>query len=100
MNTQTNPNEIQPELSHRIPYTLSTGGPLGGIEDTVGPSIKRAGAIADLLEIAAEVDDGACLHGELLRMIGQAIRLELEDATDLLSCYVKREFQENRSKQS
>ncbi len=78
-------------LSHRIPWTLSDDGPLGSLIDTVGPSIKRAHAIADLLEIAAEVDNGACLHGELLRCVGQAIRLELEDATALLNSYAERD---------
>ena len=100
MNSQTNLNEIRPELAHRVPYTLAPQSPLGSLEDTVGPSIKRARAVADLLEIAAETDNGACLHGELLGMVGQVIRLELEDAVDLISCYAKRELQEKGGKQS
>lgn len=82
-------------LNHRIPWTLTELRRVGSLIDTVGPSIKRAHAIADLLEIAAEVDSGACLHGELLRCVGQAIRLELEDATALLNCYVQRETKTN-----
>jgi len=90
MNTsETNPPPVL--LKHRIPCTLAETGRLGCLIDTVGPSISRAHAIADLLEIATEVDNGACLHGELLRRVGQAIRLELEDATDLLNCYIERE---------
>jgi hypothetical protein len=87
-------------LKHRIPWTLSEKDTLGNLTDTVGPSIKRAQAIADLLEIAAEVDGGSCLHGELLRCAGQAIRLELEDATALLNCYIEREASVRRCKQS
>ncbi|NJA08363.1 hypothetical protein HC024_21925 [Methylococcaceae bacterium WWC4] len=86
-------------FKHRIPYTLDDNRPVGGLEDTVGPSIKRAHAIAELLEIASEVGDASCLHGELLRRVGQTICLELEDATALLNCYLKREYQERRSKQ-
>lgn len=86
-------------LKHRIPYTLAENHLSGGLTDTVGPSINRAHAIADLLETAAGVDDGACLHGELLRCVGQAIRLELEDATALLNCYIEREYNIRRSEQ-
>lgn len=100
MPRETTINTEGTTLKHRIPYTLSDQTPLGSLEDTVGPSINRAHAIAELLEIAGEVDSGGCLHGKLLRFVGQAIRLEMEDATALLNCYIERESQERRSKQS
>ncbi|WGS84318.1 hypothetical protein [Methylomonas sp. UP202] len=87
------------KLKHRIPWTLHDDVCQGSIIDTVEPSIKRASAIADLLEIAAEQDGGGCLNGELLRHVGQAIRLELEDAAAFLECYDKRDAASNGSNQ-
>lgn len=53
--------------------------------DNLIPSIKRAKAIGDLLEIAA-IDD---IDAETLRYAGQAIRMEMTDAEAILKAYWK-----------
>ncbi|WAR44032.1 hypothetical protein [Methylomonas rapida] len=79
-------------LKHRIPWTIEGGEPRGSLIDTVIPPINRAKAIVELLEIAAETRSADCMM-EILRGAGQAIRLELDDATAFLNRYLEIEHQ-------
>ena len=56
----------------------------GNLCDTLEPSLKRAAAIADLMEVAGLVDDGAALDLETIRYAMQAIRMEMKDASVIL----------------
>ena len=77
-------------LPHRILFTLHDDDLLFTVTDTSGPAIKRAIAIAKLLEIAAEVDGGSCIDGELLGCACQSISLELEDSLAFIENYDKK----------
>ncbi|WFP51230.1 hypothetical protein PL263_04195 [Methylomonas sp. EFPC3] len=74
------------ELKHRIPYTLQNGEPTSNLIDTVMPSLKRARAIAELLEIAGANDFGTVCN-EVLVCVGQAIQLELDDTAVFVEFY-------------
>lgn len=57
--------------------------------DAVSPSLERAIALADLLEVAFDaVDDLVCFEPSTLWRAVQAIRFEIKDAQTLLNaCY-------------
>jgi hypothetical protein len=59
------------------------------LEDTVRPSLQRAAAIADLIEVACEVVDICSFENDTLWRAAQAIRCEIRDAEALIDAYVE-----------
>lgn len=55
--------------------------------------IKRAGAMADALECAAQCDGGRALNDDSLRCAAQAIRLEMGDAESMLKAWQSGRFE-------
>lgn len=58
------------------------------LEDTVRPSLQRAAAIADLLEVACESGSLESFDPDTLQIAAQAIRLEILDAEALIDAYL------------
>lgn len=54
------------------------------LQETLLPTIQRAAAIADLLEVAITVDGGDALNAGSIRNAAAAIQLELTDAKVML----------------
>lgn len=66
--------------------------------DNINPALERAKAIADLIEVAINVDEGEALGPETIRYAAQAIRMEVKDAQAMLNAWWSRpelDFQEN-----
>ncbi|MGJ0483172.1 MAG: hypothetical protein ACR65R_01390 [Methylomicrobium sp.] len=67
-------------------HRLNTGvdGTFFNMRDTVFPSLNRAAAIADLLEVA----DINSVAPDTLQKAAEAIRLEIMDAEALIEAYI------------
>jgi hypothetical protein len=78
------PNNI---FKHRM--NTDQDGRFFNLEDTVRPSLQRAAAIADLIEVACEVADICSFENETLWRAAQAIRYEISDAEALIKAYVE-----------
>jgi hypothetical protein len=74
-------------FKHRM--TTGQDGRFFNLEDTVRPSLRRAAAIADLIEVACEVADIGSFENETLWRAAQAIRYEIMDAESLIEAYVE-----------
>ncbi|MGJ0486780.1 MAG: hypothetical protein ACR65R_19920 [Methylomicrobium sp.] len=72
-------------------HRLNTGldGTFFNLPDTVFPSLRRAAAIADLLEVACESGSIDSFDPDTLQIAAQAIRLEIRDAGALIYAYVE-----------
>jgi hypothetical protein len=72
-------------------HRLNTGfdGTFFNLPDTVFPSLSRAAAIADLLEVACESGSLDSFAPDTLQRAAQAIRLELKDAETLINAYLE-----------
>lgn len=55
--------------------------------DAINPSLERAEAIADLLEVAAESKSARNLSTNSLWRVAEAIQFEIKDARALLIAY-------------
>lgn len=84
MTTETNHNAAFTSLSHRVraepPVTPDQ------LSDCINPALERAAAIADLMEVAFELD----MANEMpnLWRAAQAVRFEIMDAQAMLEAYV------------
>jgi hypothetical protein len=87
-----NANKI---FKHRI----NTGfdGTFFNLPDTVFPSLSRAAAIADLLEVACESGSLDSFDPGTLQKAAQAIRLEIRDAEALIEAYINEKRTENQT---
>jgi hypothetical protein len=74
-------------FKHRMP--IGYDGRLLNLEDTVRPSLRRAAAIADLIEVACEVADICSFENDTLWRAAQALRHEIMDAEALIEAYVE-----------
>jgi hypothetical protein len=74
-------------FKHRM--NIGQDGRFFNLEDTVRPSLQRAAAIADLIEVACEVADICSFADETLWRAAQAIRYEIMDAEALIEAYVE-----------
>jgi hypothetical protein len=74
-------------FKHRM--TTGQDGRFFNLEDTVRPSLQRAAAIADLIEVACEVADMSSFENETLWRAAQAIRYEIRDAEALIEAYIE-----------
>jgi hypothetical protein len=72
-------------------HRLNTGldGTFFNLPDTVFPSLSRAAAIADLLEVACESGSIDSFDPGTLQRAAQAIRLEIRDAEALIEAYIE-----------
>lgn len=90
MTTQTNPrkamNAFDTAFKHRV--VASQEGDFYNPIDAVNPSLERAAAIADLIEVACELTCSDSFETDSLWRAAQAIRLEIKDAQTLLNAYV------------
>lgn len=59
--------------------------------DAINPSLERAAALADLIEVACEVADITSFEPDTLWRAAQAIRFEIKDAQTLLNAYIDAE---------
>jgi hypothetical protein len=82
-------------FKHRM--TTGHDGRFFNLEDTVGPSLQRAAAIADLIEVACEVTDICSFENETLWRAAQAIRYEIRDAEALIEAYINEKRTENQT---
>jgi hypothetical protein len=79
-----------PSFPHRVPTDAS--GRFYNLNDTISPSLERAAAIADLIEVATEFsNDPEDFETRTLSLAAQAIRLELMDAQALIEAYIEQE---------
>lgn len=78
-------NAFDTQFKHRINATQD--GEFFNLMDTVFPSLRRAAAMADLLEVAGEKLDACDLHPDTLFLYAQTIRLEIDDAMSLITAY-------------
>ena len=84
MTTKTTPNAAFTSLNHRVraepPITPAQ------LSDCINPALERAAAIADLMEVAFELD----MANEMPKLwrAAQAIRFEIMDAQAMLEAYV------------
>jgi hypothetical protein len=74
-------------FKHRMP--IGQDGRFFNLEDTVRPSLQRAAAIADLIEVACEVGDICSFENDTLWRAAQVIRYEIMDAEALIAAYVE-----------
>jgi hypothetical protein len=74
-------------FKHRMP--IGQDGRFFNLEDTVSPSLRRAAAIADLIEVACEVTDICSFENDTLWRAAQAIRYEIRDAEALIQAYIE-----------
>jgi hypothetical protein len=80
-NTQTEQtNKPNINFSHRV-----NARDFLGLRDEIDQALKRAAAVADLIEVACEVTDTSAFAPDTLWRAAQAIRLEIEDAQALLA---------------
>jgi hypothetical protein len=73
-------------LKHRLNTVMD--GTFLNLPDTVFPSLRRAAAIADLLEVACESCSMDSFAPDTLQRAAQAIRLEIKDAEALIDSYL------------
>lgn len=78
-----NANKI---FKHRLNTVFD--GTFLNLQDTVFPSLNRAAAIADLLEVACESGNLGSFAPDTIQGAAQAIRLELQDAEALVNAYL------------
>jgi hypothetical protein len=80
-------------------HRLNTGfdGTFFNLPDTVFPSLSRAAAIADLLEVACESGSIDSFDPGTLQKAAQAIRLEIRDAEALIDAYLDENRTENQT---
>jgi hypothetical protein len=74
-------------LKHRLNTGLD--GTFLNLPDTVFPSLSRAAAIADLLEVACESGSLDSFDPDTLQRAAQAIRHEIRDAEALIKAYIE-----------
>lgn len=84
MTTKTNPNAAFASLSHRVRTERPTT--RAQLSDCINPALERAAAIADLMEVAFELN----MANEMpnLWRAAQAVRFEILDAQAMLGAYV------------
>jgi hypothetical protein len=82
-------------FEHRL--NIGQDGRFFNLEDTVRPSLQRASAIADLIEVACEVADICSFENETLWRAAQAIRYEIRDAEALIEAYINEKRTENQT---
>jgi hypothetical protein len=80
---QTNKPEI--DFSHRAYGSMD--GNFFNLYHSVQPALKRAAAVADLIEVACETADVSSFRPDTLWRAAQAIRFEIEDAQAMLDAY-------------
>lgn len=65
-----------------------SNGKFYNLQETINPSLARAAAIADLIEVANELTrDTVSFETQTLFLAAQAIRLEIMDAQALIEAY-------------
>jgi hypothetical protein len=65
-----------------------SNGKFYNLQETINPSLARAAAIADLIEVANELTrDTVSFETQTLSLAAQAIRLEIMDAQALIEAY-------------
>jgi hypothetical protein len=74
-------------FNHRM--NIGQDGRFFNLEDTVRPSLQRAAAIADLIEVACEVADICSFENETLWRAAQVIRYEIRDTEALIEAYLE-----------
>jgi len=79
-------NAIAVNFSHRLNPTIQPE-KIISLYESLSPTLKRAAAIADLLEVAAEVDYGSALDSDSVHSAAQTIRMELSDARAMLDAF-------------
>jgi len=79
-------NTLAVSFSHRLSPHL-TADDISQLYDSLNPALQRAAAIADLLEIAIDVDGGDAFNAGTIRNAAQAIRLEVIDAKAMLNAF-------------
>jgi hypothetical protein len=73
-------------FKHRL--NADSNGKFYNLLETVSPSLARAAAIADLIEVANELtSDTISFETQTLSLAAQAIRLEIMDAQALMDAY-------------
>jgi hypothetical protein len=79
------------DASKIFKHRLNTGfdGTFLNLPDTVFPSLGRAAAIADLLEVACESGGLDSFDPGTLQRAAQAIKLEIRDAEALIEAYIE-----------
>ncbi len=82
-------NAFNTPFRHRI--NAGMDGEFFNLVDTINPSLERAAAIADLLDMAIETGETDGLKGNTLWLVARAIHLEIRDAQILLEAYYQRE---------
>ncbi|EGW22308.1 hypothetical protein [Methylobacter tundripaludum] len=87
--TQATPKIIS-AFDTKFPHRVNAGidNTFFNLIDTVNPSLARARALADLLEIAGEVADKDSFEDGTIWHVAQTIRFEILDAQTLLKAYV------------
>jgi len=84
-----NKNAFDISFRHRI--NASVNGDFINAIDAINPSLERALAIADLIEVACEVTTPESFEENTLWRAAQVIRLEIMDAKILLNACVESE---------
>jgi hypothetical protein len=82
-------------FKHRM--NTDQDGKFFNLEDTVRPSLQRAAAIADLLEVACESGSLDSFDPGTLQKAAQAIRLEIRDAEALIEAYLNEKRTETQT---
>jgi len=81
---QTNkPNIV---FSHRAPFSVKKGDSFA-MYQALHPTLQRAEAVADLIEVACEATDKSDFAPDTLWRAAQTIRFEIKDAQALLDAY-------------
>jgi len=83
MKSQTNPNAFATDFSHRLNAELDASD--ARLHDCMNPPLERAAAIADLMEVAFELNAANEINN--LWRVAQAVRLEVQDAQAILKAY-------------
>ena len=88
-------NAFNANFSHRV--NANQDNPFFSVADAVNPSLERAAALADLMEVALDtVEDLVCFQPNTLWRAAQIIRFEILDAQTLLNANFEAENTSNQ----
>ncbi len=91
-------NASDTKFNHRI--NAGQDGKFFSLHDAINPSLERATAIADLIEVACEVVDVTSFESTTLWRAAQAIRLEIKDTQTILVACLDENKNSNQEVQS
>lgn len=83
------PNAFKTQLRHRI--NANEDGKFFNLIDTINPSLERAAALADLLDIGIEAAETQGLVLDRVWLVARTIHLKILDAQTLLETYYPQE---------